>query len=146
MKPAFQISELDFKEDSLAEQNRTRRIFETLRTKARQNEYLSEHEKEFFCQGLVLSLHNDVKLEDYICCDNRKFKFLYLVHYHDLSGASPVYKPNKLLLRETEIGNEEIQEDLQYLYAKSDEWKEVVNKLITKNCSYRKFLKKQELS
>jgi len=129
MKSTFQISELDFKGDTTAEQNRTRRIFETLRTKARQNEYLSEHEKEFFCQGLVLSLHNDGKLEDYICCDNRKFKFLYLVHYHDLSGASPVYKPNKLLLKVTQIGNEEKQEDLKYLYSKSNEWKEVINRL-----------------
>lgn len=129
MKHTFPISELDFKGDTPAEQIRTRRIFEALRTKARQNEFLSEHEKEFFCQGLVLSLHNDGKLEDYTCCDNQKFKFLYLVHYHDLSGASPVYKPNKLLLRETEICDEEKQEDLKYLYAKSDEWKEVINKL-----------------
>ena len=129
MKHTFPISELDFKGDTPAEQIRTRTIFEALRTKARRNEYLSEHEKEFFCQGLVLSLHNDGKLEDYTCCDNRKFKFLYLVHYHDLSGTSPVYKPNKLLLKETEISNEEKQEDLEYLYAKSDEWKEVINKL-----------------
>lgn len=129
MKHTFPISELDFNGDTPAEQIRTRTIFEALRTKARRNEYLSEHEKEFFCQGLVLSLHNDGQLEDYTCCDNRKFKFLYLVHYHDLSGTSPVYKPNKLLLKETEISNEEKQEDLEYLYAKSDEWKEVINKL-----------------
>ena len=100
MKPSFLITELEFRDDSLIEQTRTRKIFETLRTKARENKYLSEHEKDFFCQGLILSLKEDRKLEDFKCCDNRKFKFLYLVHYHDLTGASPAYKPNKLLLKE----------------------------------------------
>jgi hypothetical protein len=128
MKSLFSVNELDFKGDSNAEQQRTRVIFERLKKQAIEGKYLSEHEKDFFCRGVVLSLLDDGILEDYECCDNYKFKFLYLVYAHDLTGGSPVYKPNRELQRVAEIDNDEKQKDLQYIYFKSDEWEKIITK------------------
>src|SRR5450432_1181099 len=129
MKSSFSISELQFRNGSDAEQIRTRKIFEKLQLKAKANKKLTEHEKDFFCQALMFSLRNDGSLDDFNCCDNRKFKFLYLTHYHDLSGTSPVYKPNNAQQKVTQISEEEKQNDLEYLYAKSAEWKVIITKL-----------------
>ena len=81
----FDISELTLHNNSEEEQIRTRKIFEILKQKAISNEFLSEHEKEFFCTGVKLSLMNDGNLEDYQCCENPKFKFLYLLKLRLLS-------------------------------------------------------------
>jgi hypothetical protein len=126
MRNSFPISELDFRDGSQKDQVRTRKIFEALRAEARENKILTEHEKDFFYQGLMLSHFNDGRPEDFICCDNPKFKSLYLSYYHDLSGASPVFKLGNLRLRI--VGNQEKFDDLKYLYRKQDEWKKTVNK------------------
>lgn len=127
MKTSFPISQLEFRDGGMEEQYRTRVIFETLRTKARKNEQLNEHEKDFLFEGLILSNYNDGAPEDFPCCDNPKFKSLYLCYYHDLSGASPVYKVGKLKLRL--VDDQEKYRDLKYLQEKQSEWKTTIYKL-----------------
>ena len=81
MKQNFSINELQLKNDSVEELNRTREIFDVLKEKAIKGEPLSEHEKEFFCLLLKLSLLNDGNWDTYSCCDNYKFQFLYFLAF-----------------------------------------------------------------
>jgi len=122
----FEISELALHDNSNEDQMRTRKIFELLKQKAISNEFLSEHEKDFFCTGVKLSLLNDGKLEDYQCCDNPKFKFLYLVYFHDLTGGSSFYKPKGTTV--IKVDSAEAQLDLEYLYGKAEEWETTILK------------------
>ncbi len=122
----FEISELTLHNNSEEEQMRTRKIFEILKQRAISNEFLSEHEKEFFCTGVKLSLLNDGKWEDYQCCDNPKFKFFYLVYFHDLTGGSPFYKPKGTSV--IKVDSAEAQLDLEYLYLKAEEWQTTIQK------------------
>ena len=55
----YKIEELRMLDGSEAEANRTRKIFEDLKTKALADEQLTEHEKDFFCLGVKLSKWND---------------------------------------------------------------------------------------
>lgn len=123
----FDINELTLSDNSGEEQMRTRKIFDTLKQKAISGDFLTEHEKEFFCTGVKLSLLNDGKIEDYPCCDNPKFKFLYLVYFHDLTGGKGFYKPKGTAIIKVEPT--EAQLDLEYLYAKADEWETTIQKV-----------------
>ncbi len=129
MKATFPISELEYRNsNTVEEQTRSRKIFEALKLKAREDKFLSEYEKDFFCSGLRFSSMNNGKLEDYNCCDNSKFKLLYLTYYHDLTGISSAYKINNNLRKFVEIDNIEKQENINYLYEKSTEWEKIINK------------------
>src|SRR5437762_11169718 len=96
MMMAFQADELRMREDTIAEQIRTREIFEVLKSKAIKREKLTEHEKDFFCLGVKISNRNDGSWENYPCCDNYKFKNLYLTYFSDSTGGSPYYKVNRI--------------------------------------------------
>lgn len=124
--PAFKIDELDFGDDSEESQSQSRRIFEVLKQKAIKREFLSEHEKEFFCTGVKLSLLNDGTWEDYECCENPKFKFLYLTYFRDLTGATPVFKPRQLQLEK--VMRDEVERDLAFLDIKAKEWDALIMK------------------
>ena len=122
---AYAIDELRVRNGSPQEQERTRKIFEDLKQKAVSGEELTEHEKEFFCLGVKLSLiPEDGKVEDYACCENYTFKFLYLIYFHDLTGGSKYQKPVKGVRQE--VPQQEVQADLKYLIAKADEWDAVI--------------------
>jgi len=123
---AFQIDVLQLRNDSEAEQIRTRQIFEVLKTKATKQETLTEHEKEFFCMAVKISHLDDGVWEDYTCCDNYKFKSIYLAYFQDLTGGSAYYKVKGVGVYKVEL--KERQTDLQYLYDKSDEWKLIIQK------------------
>ncbi|NDP26153.1 MAG: hypothetical protein GZ087_01815 [Flavobacterium sp.] len=125
---AFQINELEINPnaDPTLEQIRTRQIFEILKAKAVAKLYLSEYEKEFFYMGVKYSILNDGKIENYECCDNPKFKFLYLVYARDINWfkKSKVTKPVRNI--EYKVKKKEIEKDLFYLRAKANEWKSIV--------------------
>ena len=123
---AFETDELRIKDNTNAEELRTRKIFEVLKEKAIKQEELTEQEKEFFCLGVKISTRNDGTWEDYACCDNYKFKNLYLTYFRDLTGGSSFSKVNGMTIYKVEPN--EAQQDLQYLYHKSDEWDLVVQK------------------
>jgi|GEM_PF-446236 len=123
---AFPIDELQLKNDNEADQLRTRKIFEVLKEKAIKKEVLTEHEKEFFCMTVKISRLNDGVWEDYTCCDNYKFKSLYLAYFKDLKGGSAYYKLDGINLYKVETN--EAQIDLEYLYEKSNEWKLTIQK------------------
>ncbi|QQS28896.1 MAG: hypothetical protein IPM47_18970 [Sphingobacteriales bacterium] len=123
---AFEIDELQLKNDSVEEQIRLRKIFEVLKEKAIKQESLTEHEKEFFCMAVKISHLDDGTWEDYSCCDNYKFKSLYLTYFHDLTGVSLYQKVKGMSFYKVEPN--EAQTDLQYLYNKSDEWKLIILK------------------
>lgn len=122
---AFSINELDINADSTVKQIRNRQIFEVLKTKAINREFLTEHEKEFFYIGVKFSFLNDGKIEDYDCCDNPKFKFLYLVYSRDIYGFKKhiITKPSKDIVKK-----EERKSDLFYLKIKIEEWKSIIKK------------------
>jgi hypothetical protein len=122
----YKIEELDLLNDSLEEQERTRIIFEDLKNKAMKGEELSEHEKDFFCQGVKLSKLNDGKIEDYSCCNNYKFKMTYLSYFQDLTGFGQYEK-----VKGTSIYNpdrKEIDRDIEYLKKESNHWNSIISK------------------
>lgn len=125
---AFPIHELEINPyvNPIAEQIRTRQIFEVLKVKAIDGEFLSEYEKEFFYMGVKYSILDDGIIEDYDSCDNPKFKFLYLVYARDIHGfkKSKIYKPVRNI--EYQVKKKEIQKDLFYLNRKTKEWKAIV--------------------
>ena len=123
---AFKEDELKFKDNTSAEHIRTRAIFEVLKEKVIKKETLTELEKDFFCQGVKFSNRNDGVVDNYECCDNYKFKNLYLIYFHDLTGNGHYYKANNMSILEVKAN--ELKKDLQYLYAKSNEWDLEVNK------------------
>jgi hypothetical protein len=123
---AFEADELRIKDNTNAEQIRTRQIFEVLKEKAIKQEKLTEQEKDFFCLGVKISSRNDGRWEDYTCCDNYKFKSLYLTYFRDLTGGSSFSKVIGMTIYKVEPN--EAQQDLQYLYDKSDEWDLIVQK------------------
>lgn len=125
-RASFKVAELNLKNDSEEEQVRTRKIFEELKERVKNGQQLSEHEKDFFCMGVRLSLLNDGQIEDYTCCGNYEFKFLYLIYFHDLKGGSAFYKPQGTSL--TRVEPREEQKDLAYLYNEAEEWEKLIQK------------------
>lgn len=123
---AFQIDELRIKDNTEVEQKRLRKIFEAIKERAIKQEQITEKEKDFFCLAVKISQDNDGTWEDFPWCDNYKFKTLYLTYFHDLSGGSTFYKVNGTTIYK--VNPNEAQQDLQYLYDKSDEWDLVVQK------------------
>ena len=124
---AFPIDELRMKDDTIAEQIRTRNMFELLKEKANKREDLTEHEKNFFCLGVKLSSFNDGRWEDYPCCDNFRFKTIYLSYFRVLSGGSTLYKINGMKINK--VSSNEVQQELRYLCDTSDNWELVVQKV-----------------
>ena len=123
---AYNIEDLDLKNDSEEEQIRTRKIFEDLKVKAQKGEELTEHEKDFFCQGVKLSQLDDGKIEDYNCCGNFKFKHTYLSYFHDLTGYGSYQK-----VRGTELytpQRPEIENDLKFLESDVSQWNATISK------------------
>jgi hypothetical protein len=117
---SYKIEDLDVKDDSEEEQARSRIIFEDLKDKAVKKEKISEHEKDFFCMGVRLSLLDDGRIEDYDCCSNYKFKITYLTYFHDLTGFGAYSKPRGTALYQP--GKKEIGRDIEYLRTMSIGW------------------------
>ncbi len=123
---SYNIEELELKDNSNQEQIRTRKIFEDLKTKAEKNEKLTEHEKDFFCSGIRLSVLDDGSMNDYECCDNFNFKNLYLIYFKDLLGLSNYEKVKELSVYN--VGQKEIKKDINYLAKIEKEWLIQINK------------------
>ncbi|SEB21966.1 hypothetical protein [Pedobacter hartonius] len=123
----YKPAELTLRDDSEKEQQRTRTIFEDLRLLAKDNKQLSEHEKNFLCTGIKLSAVDDDSIDNYLACDNFKFKFLYLIYFHDLTGGGRYSMPSKLEMIEVPLILR--QQQLQYLNDKSTEWLAIINTL-----------------
>jgi len=121
----YKREELTLKDDSLEEQIRTRDIFENLKDRVTKGEKLSEHEKDFFCQGVKLSHFDDGKIEDYDCCSNYKFKITYLAYVHDLLGFSSYQKVKDTSLYHPD--RKEIDKDINYLQKVASDWQKVIN-------------------
>jgi hypothetical protein len=121
----YKIEELDLKNDSEEEQIRTREIFENIKERCKKGEPVSEHEKDFFGLGVKLSLKDDGKIEDYSCCDNYKFKMIYLSYYHDLSGKGEYEKVKGKTIYK--VGEREKKTDISYLSQVASSWQNVIN-------------------
>lgn len=121
----YKIEELDWKNDSEEEQIRTREIFENIKERCKKGESVSEHEKDFFGLGVKLSLKDDGKIEDYSCCDNYKFKMIYLSYYHDLSGKGEYEKVKGKTIYK--VGEREKKSDISYLSQVASSWQNVIN-------------------
>jgi hypothetical protein len=117
---SYKIEELNLKDNSNSEQTRTRKIFLDLKSKAIKGEKLTEHEKEFFCQSVRLSLLDDGLESDYPCCSNPIFKFKYLIYWHDLTGGTAYQKPERGKL--VNISQVEAERDLKYLIQEAKNW------------------------
>jgi hypothetical protein len=122
---AYDRDVLDLKDNSDAEQIRTRKIFEDLKEKAKRDEKLTEHESDFFCQGVKLSLLDDGKIEDYNCCSNFKFKTTYLVYFRNLIGTGVYEKVKGTSLYNPDYN--EITKDIEYLKRVESEWLSTIN-------------------
>lgn len=120
----YEIEELDLKDNSEEEQIRTRCIFEDIKERAINGGEISEHEKDFFALGVKYSLRNDGRLEDYRCCDNYRFKELYLNYFRDLSGNGNYQK-----VRKGEIyraSPKEALRDVRYLSQVARDWNIII--------------------
>ena len=126
-KKHYDNDELDFKDFSREHQNRTRKIFEDLKEKAKKNEELLEREKNFFCLCLKLSdYQNEGNPEDFTACDNFLFKSLYLTYFASALKANIFYKPYKGKLYE--VPHNEKLKDFKYLQKVVDLWKKEIEK------------------
>lgn len=121
----YSIEELDLKNDSEEEQVRTREIFENIKGRCNKGEPVSEHEKDFFGLGVKLSLKNDGKIDDYPCCDNYKFKMIYLSYYHDLSGNGYYEKVKGKTIYKVEEREKRL--DISYLSQVANSWQNAIN-------------------
>lgn len=122
----FKKEELPLKNDSKEEHLRTRVIFEKLKEKAINNEFLKEYEKDHFCMVLKLTKFKYGSWEDYSCCDSYKFKSIYLSYFFDIKGGSTYYKAkNGEICR---VEPHEVQSDIKYLHKISDEWDLTIQK------------------
>lgn len=122
---AYDRVELDLKDNSESEQIRTRKIFEDLKAKAERGEKLTEHESDFFCQGVKLSLLDDGNIDDYNCCSNYKFKTTYLVYFRDLLGNGIYEKVKGTSLYNPDYN--EINKDIEYLKRVEADWLSTIN-------------------
>lgn len=120
----YKIEELDPRNDSEEEQIRTRHIFEDIKARAINGDEISEHEKDFFSLGVKLSLKKDGKLEDYECCDNYRFKTLYLTYFHDLSGQGSYQKVGKGRVYLASL--REVLDDINYLSRVAYKWNKII--------------------
>lgn len=119
-KIRYSVEELEFKNDSQEEQERTRKIFEDLKKRALNGEILLEREKEFLCLSIKLSyLQEDGEPEDFVFCKDFIFHELYLTYFHNnLSG--PFFKAKRGQIVSVEI--EEQGKDFKTLQRISDNW------------------------
>ncbi|EAY26061.1 hypothetical protein M23134_06410 [Microscilla marina ATCC 23134] len=117
---------MQLKDNSQAEQNRVRVIFEELKARATAGQELSPMEQEFFCRAVNISQLNDGNAEDYPCCSSYIFKMLYLAYAYDLSGGSRYYKP--VMGRKEEVPRHEVNTDIAYLKQEADDWLPIVEK------------------
>lgn len=122
----FSPDELEFKEDSFAEQVRTRKIFEELKKRAIAGKSLLEREKRFLCFGLKISyIEKDGKPEDFKFCDDFIFRELYLTYFHNnLSGPFHKAKRGKIV----EVTQKEQIQDFKKLQAFSNKWQKEIEK------------------
>lgn len=121
----YSIDELELKNNTFEEAVRTREIFDEIKSRDEKGEKIYEHEKNFFCKGVMLSKDDDGVIEDYNCCDSFKFKFLYLVYYDNLTLKGKHYKPQGVAI--SEVPKDEVKKDLFYLWKVADEWKDIIN-------------------
>lgn len=120
----FSPDELEFKEDSFAEQVRTRKIFEELKKRAIAGKSLLEREKRFLCVGLKISyIETDGKPEDFKFCDDFIFRELYLTYFHNnLSGPFHKAKRGKIV----EVSEREQIKDFKLLQSFSNKWQKEI--------------------
>lgn len=121
----YSIDELNLKDSSEEEQIRTRKIFDNIKERSINEQFISEHEKDFFCLGVKLSLLDDGKIEDYPCCDSYKFKMIYLSYFHDLSGNGEYEKVKGKTIYKVE--KNECDKDITYLSQVASKWLDVIN-------------------
>ncbi|WP_395974313.1 hypothetical protein [Chryseobacterium cucumeris] len=119
-KKKYTVDELSFKDDSIEEQIRTRKIFEDLKNRAEKGENLLEREKEFLCLSLESSYNpDDGDPENFKFCEDFIFHELYLTYFHnDLTG--PFFKAKRGKIVKVEI--KEQLKDLKKLQNISDNW------------------------
>lgn len=127
----YKIDQLDIKDSSPEELNRTRNIFENLKQRAIKKDALTEHEKDFFCNCIELSKLSDGNLDDYYCCENYKFKNTYLYYFFDLSGFGNYQKVKEASYY---IPNQkEIYSDIEFLKNIAKSWNEIIKVTNHKN-------------
>ena len=66
MTKNFEIDELRLQDKSIKEQIRTLILFEALKERASKGKKMTEHEKDFFCECVILSKLDDGKIEECI--------------------------------------------------------------------------------
>ncbi|MDL2143852.1 hypothetical protein QQY79_15095 [Flavobacterium tructae] len=119
MKNYYSLQELNFKNASLEEQKRTRKIFEDLKKRASAGQKFLEREKDFFCTCLKLSQWNDGNINEFDICKDYEFKDLYLTYFHNnLEGPFLKVHGTKII----EVSQEEQINDFAYLMKVADEW------------------------
>lgn len=123
---AYDISELDIKDDSNQERLRVSNILKTLENKIESQESLTEHEKNFYCTFLKTQDDGYSKIKECEYCNNFTFSLIFLSYFHDLTGNGEYYKTNN---QSTYIpSKEEVENDITFLKSISDTWLGVIQK------------------
>jgi len=127
LKKYYEIEELTLRNGSDEEQVRTRGIFENLRDKANNGEFLLEREKEFLCTCLKLTdFEDDGNPQDFDACANFIFKQLYLTYFSSALGASEFYKAKKGEIYI--VPENEKTRDFKHLQRECDKWLREIEK------------------
>lgn len=123
---SYKISELWVNDETPLEQDRVRRIFLDIKDKCIKNEFITEHEKEFFALCLKVSILDDGSIYDFPCLENVVFKSTYLNYWFDLTGASKYEKAKKG--KAVPIPRDEVKRDLEYLIDEAEKWNQIIEK------------------
>lgn len=95
---------------------------ETIFNKAKNNESLTEVEKEILCRQLQYSHGSQPPFDVAAVCANYNFKFLYLVYFKDLTGGSVYLKPGNI-----QVPVSVAQTELAYLKDAANIWQNLIN-------------------
>jgi hypothetical protein len=94
--------------------------------KAKDNEKLTEVEKDLLCRSLQYSIGDQPPFDLANICENYNFKFLYLVYFGDLTGGSIYFKPG--IPEYVAVPINEAQMELAYLKDAATDWQKVLDK------------------
>ncbi len=119
----YTSEELQQRGDTPSEHLRMRTIFEEMKSRLATGGELSPIEGEFYCFSVTL-LRNEGRVEDHFCCNNWRFKMLFLRYWHDLDGTgNHEYTDGTRMIQPTPS---QIEQDLKDLALFSEEWNQTI--------------------
>lgn len=122
----FSQSDLEHPDESIEQQERVFRVFNSLKLLAVDDKFMTESEKDFFCNRIKSISPIEGILSDYPCCENFVYKQLYLTYGWDLTGGSRYTRVYGSKLEVVPLAERE--PDLKELISIASDWEKEIFK------------------